>query len=106
MRALSDPARVAIVQALLASEAALTCGDITGVQPKSSMSHHFKALRDAGILETEVVGKEHRNRLRTAELEARFPGLAKAIFRVVLAEAKRTKPTRPRGKTTTKRRGS
>lgn len=87
MRALSDPARVAIVKALLAAEASLTCGEITGAQPKSSMSHHFKALRDAGLIETQVVGKEHFNRLRTTELEARFPGLAKAIFKTVLAEA-------------------
>jgi DNA-binding transcriptional ArsR family regulator len=86
LRALSDPARVAIVKALLQSGSALTCGEITGDKPKSSMSHHFKALRDAGIVETRVAGKEHLNRLRTAELEGRFPGLAKAIFRIVLAE--------------------
>lgn len=86
LRALSDPARVAIVKALLLSDRPLTCGEITGEKPKSSMSHHFKALRDAGIVETRVVGKEHLNRLRTPELEKRFPGLARAIFRIVLAD--------------------
>jgi DNA-binding transcriptional ArsR family regulator len=86
LRALSDPARVAIVKALLVSGRPLTCGEITCDKPKSSMSHHFKALRDAGILETRVAGKEHLNQLRTTELEERFPGLARAIFRLVLAE--------------------
>lgn len=86
LRALSDPARVAIVKELLLSAKPLTCGEITGDKPKSSMSHHFKALRDAGIVETRIAGKEHQNQLRTAELEDRFPGLAKTIFRLVLAE--------------------
>ena len=94
MHALSDPARVAIVRALLRAEGPLTCGDITGDKPKSSMSHHFKALRNAGILEIRIDGKEHRNRLRTPELERRFPGLTKVIFKLVLAETPATRPRR------------
>lgn len=88
LRALSDPERVVIVRTLLQSGGPLTCGEITGDRPKSSMSHHFKVLRDAGIVHTQVEGKEHRNHLRTAELEQRFPGLAKTLFRLVLDEGK------------------
>jgi len=88
LRALSDPERVVIVRVLLQSGQAMTCGEITGDRPKSSMSHHFKVLRDAGIVHTRVEGKEHFNQLRTAELEQRFPGLAKTLFRLVLEEGK------------------
>jgi DNA-binding transcriptional ArsR family regulator len=98
MHALSDPARVAIVRALLRADGALTCGEITGDKPKSSMSHHFKALRNAGIVETRVDGKEHQNRLRTPELERRFPGLTKAIFKLVLAEDAARPPPAPRSR--------
>jgi DNA-binding transcriptional ArsR family regulator len=85
MHALSDPARIAIVRSLAAARRPLTCHEITGDRPKSSMSHHFKILREAGLLDTQVQGKEHHNQLRTGELETKFPGLLKAVLRLVLA---------------------
>jgi len=83
MYALSDPARLEIVRCLAHERRALTCGEINRDRPKSSMSHHFKILREAGLIETKILGKEHRNTLRTAELEARFPGLIKALVRLL-----------------------
>ena len=85
MHALSDPARIDIVRSLAQQRRPLTCNEITGDRPKSSMSHHFKILREAGLLETEARGKEHYNSLRTTELETKFPGLMKAVLRLVLA---------------------
>jgi DNA-binding transcriptional ArsR family regulator len=82
MYALSDPARVEIVRRL-ARSGAMTCNELNLNRPKSSMSHHFKILRDAGLIETRIEGKEHFNTLRTAELEKRFRGLLKSILRVI-----------------------
>ena len=61
----------------------MTCGELNCDRPKSSMSHHFKILRDAGIIETRIEGKEHLNSLRSAELEKIFPGLLKSILKVL-----------------------
>ncbi|CAG8863748.1 hypothetical protein PS627_00686 [Pseudomonas fluorescens] len=77
--ALSDPVRLEIVRCLArVSEA--TCGELDGGRPKSSMSHHFRVLRDAGLVHTRNVGTTHMNSLRTAELDGRFPGLLGSIL--------------------------
>ncbi|ELQ08740.1 ArsR family transcriptional regulator, partial [Pseudomonas fluorescens BRIP34879] len=47
---------------------------------KSSMSHHFRVLRDAGLVHTRSVGTTHMNSLRRDELETRFPGLLASIL--------------------------
>lgn len=77
--ALSDPIRLEIVQHLARVETA-TCGELDGGRPKSSMSHHFRILRDAGLVHTEAEGTNHQNSLRLEELDARFPGLMDAIL--------------------------
>ncbi|MFC3396156.1 ArsR/SmtB family transcription factor [Brenneria rubrifaciens] len=77
--ALSDPVRMEIVRHLaLLGEA--TCGELDGGRPKSSVSHHFRVLRDAGLIHTTNVGTTHMNQLRHVEMEARFPGLLAAIL--------------------------
>ncbi|CAM3624059.1 Transcriptional regulator [Bordetella sputigena] len=78
--ALSDPVRLEIVQHLSRVDEA-TCGELDGGRPKSSMSHHFRILREAGLVRTSVAGKVHQNSLRRAELDGRFPGLVDAILR-------------------------
>ena len=81
MYALSDPARVEIVRTIALEKRPMTCGELNAERPKSSMSHHFKILRDSGLLRTEIDGKEHLNSLRTNEVEAKFPGVMKAILK-------------------------
>lgn len=49
-------------------------------RPKSSMSHHFRVLRDAGLVHTRNVGTTHMNSLRRDELESRFPGLLASVL--------------------------
>jgi DNA-binding transcriptional ArsR family regulator len=93
--ALSDPARLQIVRHLARVEAA-TCGELDGGRPKSSMSHHFRILRDAGLVHTLAAGTVHQNTLRATELNARFPGLLKAI----LAQAPDDAPKRARQRIT------
>lgn len=84
MYALSDPARLEIVRQIAKSGKALACGEINLDRPKSSMSHHFKILRDSGVIETRIDGKEHYNSLRSAELEKKFPGILKAVLKRLL----------------------
>ncbi|MHB8283755.1 MAG: ArsR/SmtB family transcription factor [Caulobacteraceae bacterium] len=77
--ALSDPVRLEIVQKLGRLGEA-TCSALDGGRPKSSMSHHFRVLRDAGLVRTRSEGVTHMNSLRRAELDARFPGLLDAVL--------------------------
>ncbi|KAF1021515.1 MAG: hypothetical protein GAK30_01734 [Paracidovorax wautersii] len=77
--ALSDPVRLEIVRHLAAVPTA-SCGELDGGRPKSSVSHHFRVLRESGLVLTEYVGTTHMNRLRQADLESRFPGLIGAIL--------------------------
>ena len=77
--ALSDPVRLEIVQRL-AEVSEASCGELDGGRPKSSMSHHFRVLSDAGLVMTKSVGTTHMNSLRRSDLDARFPGLLDAIL--------------------------
>ncbi len=77
--ALSDPVRLGIVRHL-AGVAEASCGELDGGRPKSSMSHHFRVLRDAGLVHTRNVGTTHMNSLRREVMEGRFPGLLICIL--------------------------
>ena len=77
--ALSDPVRLEIVR-YLANVPEATCGELDGGRPKSSMSHHFRVLRDAGLVQTRSMGTTHMNALRADDLEGRFPGLLQSIL--------------------------
>jgi DNA-binding transcriptional ArsR family regulator len=81
LRALADPIRLRIVQKLADGEPHPKSeqGWDMGVQ-KSTLAHHFKALREAGITRTIVQGRTHDIVLRKAELDARFPGLLDALI--------------------------
>ena len=79
LQALSDPVRLEIVRRL-AQVAEASCGELDGGRPKSSMSHHFRVLRDAGLVCTYSVGTTHMNSLRLEDMENRFPGLLKAVL--------------------------
>ena len=77
--ALSDPVRLEIVRRL-AEVGEASCGELDGGRPKSSMSHHFRVLRDAGLVCTYGVGTMHMNSLRQADIDSRFPGLLDAVL--------------------------
>lgn len=81
MYALSDPTRLEIIGVLARAKRAMTCGELDGNRPKSSMSHHFKILRAAGLVRTRIEGTEHMNSLRLTEIEQKFPGVLKAIIK-------------------------
>jgi DNA-binding transcriptional ArsR family regulator len=84
LHALSDPVRVAIFTDIVASECRYNCSNFLKVRekdiPKSTLSHHFKALREAGLIRSERRGVEMYNAPRCLEIENRFPGLIAAII--------------------------
>ncbi|MFI6876023.1 ArsR/SmtB family transcription factor [Streptomyces sp. NPDC050400] len=75
--ALSDPLRLTIVRKLLLESESFdhTCGWFGLDRPKSSLTHHFKALREAGVTRQRQYGLERRSQVRVDDLNARFPGL-------------------------------
>lgn len=78
---LSEPLRLTIVQRLLTSsdEFDHTCGWFGFDRPKSTLTHHFKALRVAGVLTQRQYGLERRSRVRLGDLNERFPGLVDLV---------------------------
>jgi DNA-binding transcriptional ArsR family regulator len=78
--ALSDPTRLGIV-AMLADGEEHSSGALAGEIPKSTMSHHLKILREAGLTMTRPEGMRCRITLRRAELERRFPGMLESILK-------------------------
>jgi len=80
LHALSDPVRLQIVTALAAEEDAKTCGGIDLPVTKSTCTHHFKVLRDAGVIHQRQEGTARLNTLRREDLEARFPGLLETVL--------------------------
>ena len=82
MRTVGDPVRLAIVR-LLADGAEQSCGDLqTALSiPASTGSYHLRLLREAGVTRTRADGTARLISLRTADLEARFPGLVDVITR-------------------------
>ena len=77
--ALSDPERLRVVHELAGCGEA-SCAALGGGRAKSSMSHHFRVLREAGIVRTRTDGPAHVNELRRKEVDKRFPGLLKAVL--------------------------
>ncbi len=77
--ALSDPIRLRIV-AQLADGNEYGCNAFELPIVKSTRSHHFTVLREAGVISTRVEGKSRLNRLRRDELDERFPGLLDAVL--------------------------
>ena len=77
--ALSDPARLLIVQSL-AIKGAQTCGALSLPVAKSTASHHFRVLREAGIIHMQADGTQFINTLRREDLDSRFPGLLDVIL--------------------------
>jgi DNA-binding transcriptional ArsR family regulator len=104
LHALSDPVRVAIFADIVGSACSQNCSSFLKVSeksiPKSTLSQHFKALREAGLIQGERHGVEMRNTSRCAEIDKRFPGLIAAIVsahNIQLKEAARAE-SRPKRK--------
>jgi DNA-binding transcriptional ArsR family regulator len=84
LHALSDPVRVSIYADIAAQGCPQNCSKFLKVSdkmvPKSTLSQHFRILREAGLIRSERHGVEMQNTSRCTELEKRFPGLIPAII--------------------------
>jgi DNA-binding transcriptional ArsR family regulator len=80
LHALSDPQRLQIVRELASAEDPVPCGAIELGVAKSTMTHHYRVLREAGVIRQERVGTTKLTSLRREDLDARFPGLFDAVL--------------------------
>ena len=87
LHALSDPARLEIVRRLADGDEP-SCGTFELGLSKATVSHHFKVLRESGLVRTRPEGRKRLLSLRTEDLEYRFPGLLDAVL---AAKRRRTK---------------
>ncbi|WP_116245843.1 helix-turn-helix transcriptional regulator [Nocardiopsis sp. FIRDI 009] len=79
MGALSDPLRIGLIR-VLADGGERGWGELRAPVAKSTLSHHLRVLRDAGVIRTRQEGTRCFVRLRREDLESRFPGLIKAVL--------------------------
>src|SRR6202049_1839244 len=112
LHALSDPVRAAIYADIVVQECSHNCSTFLTVSdkaiPKSTLSQHFKALREAGLIRGERRGVEMHNVSRCAEIDHRFPGLIASIVnahniqsrdKLQTANNTKRKPAKRRSKT-------
>jgi DNA-binding transcriptional ArsR family regulator len=79
--ALADPIRRSIVRQLAASpDWTRACGSFDLPVTNGTLSHHFAALRNAGLIEQRADATRRMNRLRRPEFDARFPGLLALVI--------------------------
>jgi DNA-binding transcriptional ArsR family regulator len=86
LHALSDPVRLQIVRDL-AGAGSCNCGAFAVPVAKSTLSHHLKVLREAGVTLTETAGTQRVVSLRNGDLDSRFPGLLDAVLAAAPAAA-------------------
>jgi DNA-binding transcriptional ArsR family regulator len=80
LHALSDPHRLEIVRKLAGDTEPRPCGTMSLGLSKSTMTHHFRTLREAGVIEQRRQGTTKLTSLRREDLDARFPGLLDAVL--------------------------
>ena len=87
LHALSDPARLEIVRRLADGDEP-SCGMFELGLSKATLSHHFKVLRESGVIHTRPEGRKRLLSLRSEDLETRFPGLLGAVLAAKRRRAK------------------
>jgi DNA-binding transcriptional ArsR family regulator len=98
LHALSDPQRIQIVRLLAAHDVPVPCGSLSLDVTKSTATHHFRVLREAGVIHQVPSGTSKLTTLRRSDLEARLPGLLDVVLAaspVSAAPALRRSATEP-----------
>ena len=100
--ALSDPNRAHIFAAIAAEGQPQTCSAFLAISdqvlPKSTLSQHFKVLRETGLIRSERRGVELHNTTRCTEINQKFPGLLPAITAALGVQKKRAAGRKTRAK--------
>ncbi|MGQ3478712.1 ArsR/SmtB family transcription factor [Paenibacillus sp. TY11] len=77
--ALSDQIRLNIIK-ILDENGEQSCSSLDIRSPKSTLSHHFKVLRESGVIHTRLEGTQRFISIRYDDLNSRFPGLLSAVL--------------------------
>ncbi|MDQ1288648.1 MAG: hypothetical protein QG622_2214 [Actinomycetota bacterium] len=85
LAALADPVRLRMVGLLAVTDTERSCSPagFPVELHKSTLSHHFKVLRAAGLTRTRLEGRNRFVRLRREDLQERFPGLLDAVLAAI-----------------------
>ncbi|MDI1360526.1 helix-turn-helix domain-containing protein [Methylotenera sp.] len=85
--ALADPLRLRIVGNLLNKNDCMSCSEALPCpnMEKSTLMHHFRIMRETGLIPTEKVGLENRIVLRTFDIKMRFPGLLNEMMKYAIS---------------------
>jgi DNA-binding transcriptional ArsR family regulator len=79
LEAVSDPVRLEMVRRMASAGEPVACADLYDSVGKSTASHHFKVLREAGLTERVTIGGQTHQSLRLTDLEESFPGVISSI---------------------------
>ena len=80
LQALGDPLRLSVVRELDGLDEPRACGTFALPVSKSTASHHFRVLREAGVIQQRPEGRRKLTALRRDDLDARFPGLLDSVL--------------------------
>ncbi|MBB4963016.1 DNA-binding transcriptional ArsR family regulator [Saccharothrix violaceirubra] len=80
LNALADPVRLKIVRALAERTEGISCGTLDLGVGASTLTHHVRTLREAGVVEVTPKGTSRISTLRRADLDALFPGLLDGVL--------------------------
>ncbi|MET9065089.1 ArsR/SmtB family transcription factor [Streptosporangium sandarakinum] len=96
LHALSDPMRLRVVAFLSGvDDEGAPCSAIDLVVSKSTSTHHFRVLREAGVISQVYRGTAKMNALRRRDLDELFPGLLDAVLRARAAQRRREGDAEP-----------
>ncbi|WP_330358854.1 helix-turn-helix domain-containing protein [Streptomyces chartreusis] len=79
LAALGHSVRIRIVRALV-SGSEIYCGEILPDLPRSSLTHHWRVLRESGVIRQRPEGRKLYLTLRRDDLDLRFPGLVDIVL--------------------------
>lgn len=86
LTALGNPLRLTVVR-VLAAGGEHACSAVLNGIPKSTLTHHWRMLRDSGVIWQRPHGRENLLSLRREDLDARFPGLLDSLLGAVQNDA-------------------
>ncbi|MFI2348048.1 ArsR/SmtB family transcription factor [Streptomyces sp. NPDC019443] len=89
LHALSDPMRLRVVRELARAEDKLSCSHFDLPVTKSTTTHHFRVLRENGVIQQTYQGTAKMNGLRRDDLDALFPGLLDSVLAAAGGQAER-----------------
>ncbi|GGX77401.1 ArsR/SmtB family transcription factor [Streptomyces minutiscleroticus] len=87
LHALSDPVRLRVVRELAADGGELPCSHFDLPVTKSTTTHHFRVLRESGVVRQVYRGTAKMNGLRRDDLDALFPGLLDSVLAAARRQA-------------------